>query len=177
MAQGDPNNVAVWGDADIYVSFDLNAATPADINASFSAAWHAVGILDGAAGIVESSTYEQTDTDGWGWGTVRTGYSKFKRSWKFTAIEDNDLVWRLRHPNSTAPNISSNSTPEQVLIAYEIRDGVNVRRKITTGYATITVDGDRTISETGASSTPFLANIFGDDDQNIFVEQPANVGS
>ena len=174
---GDPTNVATWGDADIYVSFDLEAATPADEDTPFSGDWEPIGILNGEAGIQEESSYTATPITGWGWGTVATGYSDFGDTWKFTAIEDNDIVWRLRHPNSTAPNISANHTPERVLLAYEIRNGDTIKRKICTGFATVVPDGAITIQEKGAAQTAFVASFYADDSQNVFVEQPADVGA
>lgn len=175
---GDPDNVAVWGDADMFVSFDLDAAIPADETEDFdTASWAAFGILNGEKGVAESSDMDETKIPGWGWGNVRTGYKNFAAGWKFTALEDNDVVWRLRNPNSTAPDISADRTPERVLLALEVRDGDRVKRKITKGFALVRQDGEVTITESGAAETSFIAGIFPDDDRNIFVEQPENVGS
>jgi hypothetical protein len=175
---GDPNNVAVWGDADMYVTYDLDAAIPADENTAFDPdVWDAFGILNGEKGISEASDKDETKIPGWGWGIVRTGYKNFATSWKFTTLEDNDVSWALRNPNSTAPDISADRTPVPVKLAYEIRDGDRVKRKITKGYALVTQDGEVNITESGAAETSFIAWIYPDDERNIFTEQPDNIGS
>ena len=69
---GDPSNARLWADADVYVSFDTEAANPADVDTPFGGDWDLVGLLDGDDGFTESRDEDVEDLFAWGGILVRT---------------------------------------------------------------------------------------------------------
>lgn len=160
---GNADNARQWADADVYVSFELDAATPANVDTAFSADWHLIGLLDGDEGFTETRDEDSTDHFAWGGLLIRTSRRNFMMSRSFTALEaSRDVVDRLRYPGSTNTSIvvPSGNQIEKVLIAFEAIDRDIKRRVISANYAEITVDGDVTENESDISSIPFMAKIF-----------------
>jgi hypothetical protein len=149
---GDPDNASMWDDADVFVSFDLEAANPADIDSDFPAEWELVGLLDGAAGFAETVDEPRTTGRAWGQGVIKTNYKGAEVTRKFTALEDNAITERLARPNLR----------EKVLIAFETREGDKVTRKIAREPATVRRAGDSTANEDNLAMIPFQADIFPD---------------
>lgn len=176
---GDPSNARLWADADVYVSFDTEAANPADVDTPFGGDWDLVGLLDGDDGFTESRDEDVEDLFAWGGILVRTARKNFKLTRTFTALEDNETTYRLRWPGSTDDTIvvPSGAQVERVRIAFETVDGTITHRLISTYQAEITVDGDINENETELSKIPFLVTVFPNDDGELFTVQTADVTS
>lgn len=179
---GDPSNARLWADADVYVSFDLDAVNPSTINDDFGVDWDLVGILDADAGFTQSRNMDEGDLFGWGMGIVRTSRRNFKLTYAFTALEDNPTTFRLAWPGSTRNGTivaPTGNRIERVKVAFEKRDdGTGVVHRLISYYqAEITVNGDITENESTLAATPFLATIFPDGDGNLFHEQRVDDGS
>ncbi|MFF5451880.1 Ig-like domain-containing protein [Streptomyces sp. NPDC012950] len=167
---GDPTQANLWTDADVYVSFNLAAALPADVNAPFGPDWQLVGLLDGDEGFSESRDEDTDDKYAWGGLLVKTARNHFKLTKSFTALEDNATVRRLVWPGSTDTLIKV-PKPERVLIAFEVREGEKKRRVITALYAECNLDGDRGENETDLESATIAATIFPRSDGVLFHRQ------
>lgn len=170
---GDPSNARLWADADVYVSFDLEATNPATIDTPFGVDWDLVGLLDGDDGFTETRDEDTTDLFAWGGVLVRTSRRNFKLTRSFTALERNETVDRLMWPGSTDSTIvaPNGNRVERVKIAFETRDGDAVQRLISYYQAEVIVDGDISENETDLASVTFVVTIFPDDDGNLFVRQ------
>lgn len=176
---GDPSNARLWADADVYVSFDLDAEDPATVDDPFGAAWDLVGLLNGDDGFTESRDEDTNDSFAWGGILVRTSRRNFKLTRTFTALEANETTDRLRWPGSTTDEIvvPSGNRVERVKVAFETRDGDQVNRVISNYQAEITVDGDVTENETDIASVPFMVTVFPDDDGVLFTRQSGTLAS
>jgi hypothetical protein len=176
---GDIEKAEYWPDADVYVA-DLGTTIPADESVDFAAGWDLVGLLDGEAGFVESREEDVEDHFAWGGILVRTTRRNFILSKSFTALEYNDVTRDLIYPGSSSGVIVV-PRPMPKLVAFETRgtliDGTpTVRRLITSNYAEISVDGDRSEVENDITRTPFMVKIFPDasvSPAELFIEQPA----
>lgn len=171
---GDPTKANLWTDADVYVSFDLSAPMPADINAPFGPQWQLVGLLDGDEGFPEGREEDTDDKFAWGGILVKTSRNHFKLTKSFTALEDNATVRRLVWPGSTATKIKV-PKPERCKIAFETREGEKKRRLISSQYAECNLDGDRGENETDLESATIAATIFPTSDGDLFDRQDTPV--
>lgn len=148
---GDIANPRVWQGADFYVA-PLGTTPPNDVTTPWAAPWRNIGLLadDGAT---ESRSQDSTDHFGWGGLYIRTTHTKFKRTLKVTALEDNAVVWALVNPGSTADTDETGLTtrtynvPTVAPMAFgmETRDGDITRRKIIPS-GEVSTEGDVTIS-------------------------------
>lgn len=168
----DPANARLWVNADVYVSFDLDAVIPATVATVFAAEWHLVGLLNGDDGFTTARSEDVSDMYAWGGILMRTSRKNFKLTKSFTAFESNAIVNRLAWPGSTTTTIKV-PLVEPVLIAFETRDGAIIRRVITADHAEVSVDGDITENETDVSSVKFIATIFPTALGELFTVQPA----
>ncbi len=171
---GDADNASMWDDADVFVSFDLEAADPADVATDFSVDWDLVGFLDGAAGFAQTTDEPRTTGRAWGAGVIKTNYKGAEVMVKFTALEDNATTERLARPNLR----------EKVRIAFETREGDKVVRRIARKPATVRRNGDSTANEDNLASIPLQADIFpdtaidaADEDQFWLVQSTEDTGS
>lgn len=174
---GDPTKAHTWADADVYVSFNLDAAIPTDVDDDFDGDWELVGLLNGDDGFTETRDEDTNDVYAWGGILIATTRRNFKLTRSFTAFEYNDTVRALVYPGSAEGEIVV-PRPVDVKIAFETRNGSNVRRVITREKAQVAVDGDISENETDATGYPLVATIFPDADGVLFDEQKtAEVGS
>ena len=167
---GDSDNTAIWEDADVFVSFNLEAEIPADIDADFSVDWENVGLLDGEAGMTNARTEDVTDFSSWGGIAFRTGRRNFKQTVSFTAWERNDTTDRLENPGSTASEIKV-PRPEEVLIAFQLVDGDKKRRMISRYKAEVVRTGDTTVTDASPEQIPFTATIYPDPDTKVIFDR------
>lgn len=171
---GDPTKANLWTDADVYVSFDLSAPMPADASAPFGPQWDHVGLLDGDEGMPESREEDTDDKFAWGGILVKTSRNHFKLTKSFTALEDNETTRKLVWPGSTATRVKV-PRPEQVLVAFETREGEKIRRLITSQYAECSLDGDHGENETDLESATIAATIYPTADGWLFERQDTPV--
>ncbi|MFF6985595.1 Ig-like domain-containing protein [Streptomyces sp. NPDC010273] len=156
---GDPTKANLWTDADVYVSWNLSAALPANAETDFGPDWHLVGLLDGDEGFPESRDEDTDDKFAWGGILVRTSRQHFKLTKSFTCLEDNETTRKLVWPGSTDTQIVV-PRPEQVKVAFETREGDKVRRLATALYGQCSLDGDHGENETDLESATIAVTIF-----------------
>lgn len=159
---GDVANVSLWATADVYVSFALDTAEPADIDADFPVGWDFVGLLDGDDGFTEGREEDENDHFAWGGIYEGTSLAHFKLFRTFACHEDNDETFRLVWPGSTRGGDIVKPVPENVLIAWETNVGDKKERWISANYAQVRPDGDRTWNETDITKLPLRATLFPD---------------
>lgn len=167
---GDPTKANLWTDADVYVSWNLSAALPANADTPFGPDWHLVGLLDGDEGFPETRDEDTDDKFAWGGILVRTSRQHFKLTKSFTCLEDNETTRKLVWPGSTETKIKV-PRPEQVKVAFETREGEKVRRLATSLYAECALDGDHGENETDLESATIAATIFPTSDGDLFDRQ------
>lgn len=167
---GDPTKANLWTDADVYVSWNLNAALPATIDDPFGPEWELVGLLDGDEGMPESRDEDTDDKYAWGGILVRTSRNHFKLTKSFTCLEDNTVTRRLVWPGSTDTKIRV-PRPERVKVAFEVRDGGKKRRLVTSLYAECSLDGDHGENETDLESATIACTIFPTSGGDLFDRQ------
>jgi hypothetical protein len=168
---GDPQNARLWQDADVFVSFDLDAEAPTDVDTEFGTEWDLVGLLDGEQGFVHGRSEDVADHFAWGGILMRTSRRNFKQTVTFRCFERNETTHRLMWPGSTGGQIKV-PKPERVKVAFEVRDGDQVRRLISAYQAEIVVDGDVTDNEQDIAAVQFVATIYPDTDGVLWEEQP-----
>ena len=166
---GNPENASLWAEADVFISLDLDATIPADVDADFGVDWDLVGLLDGDAGFAYARTEDVTDHYAWGGLIVRTGRKNFKQTVQFTALEDNETTRELLWPGSSDTELIV-PRPARVLLALETREDEKVKRAITRQYAEIWTDS-WTENESELTKYPFTATIFPSGDGVLFDRQ------
>lgn len=164
---GTPGNANIWAEADVYVSFDLDATLPATVEDPFGEGWSLVGLLNGEDGFTEGRDWDAEDHFAWGGLIVRTARRNFKLTRSFTARETNATTDRLRWPGSSDSQVRI-PRPERVLLAMETRDGDLTRRVITSRYAEIVPDGDITENEGDVADVSFVATVYATADGELF---------
>ncbi|MDP5182178.1 hypothetical protein QOZ88_05975 [Blastococcus sp. BMG 814] len=169
---GDVSNAALWGDADVYIGTE-SAANPLDENTAFGVGWSLCGLLDGDAGITESRSEDSADFYAWGGILVRSSRSKFKLQRKFVCLESNAVTLGLVYPGSTGGVIKV-PTRKRFKIAFETREGTEVRRVISALYAEVAAVADITESETALKKYEITVTIFPNAAKELFIVQPAD---
>lgn len=175
---GDPSNAALWEDANVYVSFNLAAATPADADTPFGVDWDLVGLLDGDQGFTAARNQDVSDKYAWGQRLVRTSRRNFKTTKTFTALEANETTHRLQWPGSSGGELVI-PVVERCKIAFETIEGDYVHRLISYYEAEVELNGDVNENEPDLATLPFIATIYpgGTDGKTLWIEQESEVGS
>lgn len=132
---GEAKNTSLWNGADVYIA-PAGTAGPTGVTGAWPAPWVAVGLLDGSEGITEGRDEDTGEHYAWGGNLYRRTRSKHKRSFKFTALEDNDTTFDLVNPGSTRTTANGVRTStvkvpvtEQFAVGHELRDGDVVKRR------------------------------------------------
>lgn len=171
----DPANADLWTEADVYVG-PTTATNPASEDASFSADWDLVGLLDGDAGFEHTRDEDVNDIFAWGGILVRTSRAHFKYTIGFTMLEYNDTTRELLWPDSALGQLVV-PRPNRIKIAFETREGTSVRRLISAYQAEVAVDSSYTETETDVTKYPMIATIFPTSAGVLFIEHPLHLGS
>lgn len=166
---GDPGNVALWADADVYTG-PTSATDPADVDTAFGGDWDLVGLLDGDDGFTQARDEDVNDHFAWGGILVRTSRRNFKETVKFSALEYNDVTRDLIWPDSP-PGELVVPHPKRIKIAFETREGDVTHRLISAYQAEVAVDGDINVNETDLSKYQLVATIYPTSGGVIFNEQ------
>jgi hypothetical protein len=158
---GDAKETQLWQGADVYIA-PVGTAGPTDTTAAWAAGWTAVGLLDGEAGFEESRESESSEHYAWGGVLFKRTSGKHKRTFKFVALEDNDVVFDLVNPGSTRTvdgltgvRTSVVKTPvagEQFAVGFELRDGSRTKRRHA---ATAEVQEVATVKESETDPTVY----------------------
>ena len=166
----DITKASLWSDADVLYTTNMSAVVPADAATPFSADWHFVGLLDGAAGFeTEGKFGKVTDHFGWGGILIATTRSQWKETKKFSILEDNQWTRALVYPGSASGQISIPTIPN-ILIAFETRTGGKVRRVVSAGYAQVEVDGTIKENEDDLTTVGLIATIFPNSSKVLWTE-------
>lgn len=144
---GNTANTSVWTGADVFYA-PVGTAAPTDLSSDWAASWLALGLLSGDDGVAESRS--QTTTMNYAWGQIlyRRTLTQQQRTIVFTALEDNDNVYKLINPGSTATSATGVRTRTELVpvagtyfaLGVELRDGAKVRRKIWAKCEVDTID-------------------------------------
>lgn len=172
---GDPTNAALWQNADVYIAVS-GTAGPVDVSTAWGAGWEAAGLLDGDEGFSEKRDDESNEFYAWGGILVKKTKSKHKRTIKFTALEDNDVVYGLINPGSersTATGITTSTVkvPQNVdfAIGFETRDGDKVKRRSVL-RATVEEVGEIKESEGSLTAYEITVVIYPEADGTLYTE-------
>jgi hypothetical protein len=182
---GNATNTHIWDNADVYIAPE-GTEGPTDLTTAWAADWHAAGLLDGDEGFTESRSEDTSDKYAWGGLLYRHTRSHHKRTIKFVALEDNDVVFGLREPGSTRTTASGVRTSvikvpsdHRFAIGFETHDGDRVRRRIASA-ASVTDLGDIKDSESDPTVYEFTVVIYPDADGTLWTDietDPAGSGS
>jgi hypothetical protein len=143
---GDAKNTALWTGADVYIGPE-DAVGPADVSTVWGATWDAVGLLDGEEGVTEGRDGDSSEHYAWGGLLYRRTASKHKRTFKFVALEDNDVVFQLVNPGSTRSTVTGVRTGKikapvagmKFSVGFDFRDGEKVKRRFAKSAEVIEV--------------------------------------
>lgn len=171
---GDTTNVNVWSGADVLLG-SLTATNPAP-NVAFTmnttvgtgVNWDFVGILDGSAGFSEAQSNDSTDFNGWGYGVVATTRKNLSITRTFTVMEDNLITLGIAYDvsaltvtgTSYTGTLKGRDLAEKFKVAFETRQGTQVKRLITKNYASVETIGDKQEGEDNVSSFPVTVKIY-----------------
>ncbi|HET8581770.1 MAG TPA: hypothetical protein VFL65_00850 [Jatrophihabitans sp.] len=163
---GDPKNAAVWANADVYIGA-LDAVDPVG-GAPFGSDWDAVGLLNGDDGFDEKIATDSNDFYAWGGILVATTRKNFKLTRSFTAYEDNATVFDLWYPghdvtfnpDGYAGTINVPDLQAKFKIAFETRQGSQIKRVISKNYAQVDERGDSKEGEGDLASRAFTVAIY-----------------
>lgn len=173
---GNTKETAVWSGADVYKGAE-GTAGPTDTATVWAVGWNLVGLLDGEAGFVHGREDETKEHYAWGGLLFKRTKSKHKRTVKFTALEDNDVVFGLVNPGSTrttATGTRTNTikvpTTERFALGMEVREGDRIRRRYTPGHAEVQSVAEIKESENEPTVYEITALIFPTSDGDLWVE-------
>lgn len=133
---GNAKNTAQWTGADVYIADELTAG-PTDLVGAWPAGWEVAGLLDGEEGFTEARDGENTESYAWGGILFKRTYSKHKRTFRFVALEDNAVTFRLVNPGSTRTSAEGVRTStikvpvagDRFAVGMELREGSKVKRR------------------------------------------------
>lgn len=175
---GNPNNVSLWDEADVFVLFPEDIAPgntiedylPASPSDPFAGPWKLGGLLDGSAGFEESRDRDSTKHTAWGYGAVIASHKDAEYERTFTCLEDNPVADRLKSNNDTVDAVIV-STHTPAFLAFETRDRRGkVRRRITSRTADVIYNGG-TENDSDLDAAEFTAMIYPDDQKRVFFKQ------
>lgn len=171
---GNVANPRIWLNADVYVA-PVGSTAPVDIVSAWAAPFLPLGLLS-EDGMVESQDQSTTDYYAWGGILVRTVRSKFKRSFKVTALEDNKTVWQLVNPGSTAVTAATITTRQVKVPTSDIRafglqlmDGANTKRRAIPRGEVVAV-ADVKLSDSDLTGFELTINIYPDSSGVLYTE-------
>jgi hypothetical protein len=177
---GDPTNVNLWQNADVYIA-PSGTVGPTDVSTAWGASWDAVGLLDGDKGFTEARSDTQNELFAWGGLLVKRTKSKHKRTIKFIALEDNDIVFNLVNPGSTRTTASGITTAgvkvptnAEFAIGFETRDGNKVRRRSVL-RATVEAIGDVVDSEGSLAAYEVTVVLYPASDGTLYTDVSGTV--
>lgn len=170
---GDSKQTGLWDGADVYIAPE-NTTGPSTLTAEWPVAWDAVGLLSGDDGIVESRDSDSNENYAWGGILYRKTVSNQKRTFKFSALEDNDVVFNIVNPGSTRTSAagvrtSTVKTPktQRFAVGFEVRDGDRIKRRYALS-ASVDDLSDITESETDPTVYEITVVIYPESDGTLY---------
>lgn len=132
---GNSENTSLWEGADVYIATQ-GTEGPTDVSTPWPAGWDPAGLLNGEEGFTEGREEETGEHYAWGGVLYKRTRSKHKRTFKFFALEDNDVTFRLVNPGSerTAAGGVRTSTikvpkTDPFAVGFELREADKVKRR------------------------------------------------
>lgn len=130
---GDTANVRVWLNGDVRVA-TVGTTAPTDTSTAWAAGWSKLGLLS-EDGLTTEMENDSNDFFAWGGIKVKTVRSKFSRTFKVTALENSDVVYKLVNPGSTSATATGittrtvkNPTSDIRAFGFEKSDGSTISR-------------------------------------------------
>lgn len=172
---GDTDNVRIWVGADVYVA-PVGSTAPTDTTTALDAAFEALGLLSDD-GMTESREDEITDHYAYGGTLVRTTRSKHKRTITVTALEDNDVVFGLVNPGSSASTVTGTTTrtvkvpsePNPKAFVIELTDGAITKRRVIPRGEVVDV-GDVSISDDEMAMYELTITVYPASDGTLYTD-------
>lgn len=172
---GDPTKAALWQNADVYIAA-AGTEGPTDVSTAWAAGWEPVGLLDGEEGFAEEREDESEEYYAWGGILVKKTKAQHKRTIKFIALEDNDVVFKLVNPGSTRTTADGLTTSivkvpsnAEFAIGFETRDGDKVKRRSIL-RATVEEVGEIKESESELTAYEITVVIYPESDGTLYTE-------
>lgn len=164
---GNTEAARIWDGADTYVDLTGLAVPPTDLDTPLDELWLPLGIITQDGGI--SFTNSVTETEHYGHGNVllRTTYGQASKSFALEAVENNDLVWRLKNPGSESSTeggitkrvehpIQPSKAIAQVVLA--LTDGdIAARRWMP--KVQFSLNGDEQVTDQAIAGTPLTGKV------------------
>lgn len=161
---GDTANPRLWLLGDVYYA-PVGTVAPTNTTTAFSASWDYLGLLS-EDGLTETRSQESNDYYAWGGILIRTVRTKFKRSFKVAALEDNSNVFYLLNPGSTvaiagAVTTRTVKTPtaNPMAFAFEVKDGT-ITKRIIIPRGEIVEIGDVVYSENDINQREITIDVY-----------------
>lgn len=173
---GDPNNVKIWAEADVYIIIpsdligDIADVMPASISDPLPSLCRPAGLLNGDAGFEESVEWDKTEHPAWGYGTIKIGFKNFKMTRKFTTLEENPTVAYLRSKNDTGNRVKV-SKPAEVYVLFEKRTDDGQKHRLLSCMPSSVEYGGRTENESDLPEIEFETTIIPNSDKELFITQ------
>lgn len=170
---GNTKNTTLWQGADVFIAPE-GTSGPQDVTTEWASAWELVGLLDGEEGFTEERDQDTNEHYAWGGILYRRTTSKHKRTFKFVALEDNDVVFKLVNPGSTRSSslgLTSSTVKvpvtERFAVGMELRDGDRTKRRII-GHAEVSEVGEIKESEEDPTVFEITVMIFPEADGTLY---------
>lgn len=170
---GNTKNTALWQGADVYIAPEGTVA-PTTTAEEWGEAWGLVGLLNGEEGFTEERDQDTSEYYAWGGILYRRTSSKHKRTFKFVALEDNDVVFQLVNPGSSRESAlgeikSTIKVPEirRFAMGMEVRDGDRIKRRIV-GHAEVSEVGEIKESEEDTTVYEITVMVFPEADGTLY---------
>lgn len=170
---GDAKNTQLWSGADVFIA-PPNQNGPTDVTTAWASAWKVAGLLDGGDGFVEARDGDTSENYAWGGLLFRRTNSKHKRTFKFTALEDNDVIFALVNPGSTRGTASGIRSAAikvpgsyRFSIGFETRDGSRVKRRFAK-FAEVQEIGEIKESEEDPTVYEITVVLFPENDGTLY---------
>lgn len=170
---GDAKNTALWQGADVFIAPE-GTAGPTDVSTAWADTWDLVGLLDGEEGFTEGRDQDTSEHYAWGGVLYKRTSSKHKRSFKFSALEDNETVFALVNPGSersSAKGVRTGKikvpTIKRFAMGMETRDGDKIKRRII-GHAEVSEVGEVKESESDPTVYEITVLVFPEADGTLY---------
>jgi hypothetical protein len=171
---GDAKYTQLWTGADVFIAPE-NTAGPSDLTTAWAVAWKAAGLLDGEEGVTEAREQDSAEHYAWGGMLFRRTMSKHKRTFKFVALEDNDVIFSLINPGSTrtvttgvrTSKIKAPVAGSKVAVGFEFTDGSRKKRRFAKSAEVVEV-GEIKESETEPTVYEITVVVYPESDGTLY---------
>lgn len=172
---GDAKNTALWSGADVFIA-PADTDGPTDVATAWAAAWKVAGLLDGEEGITEARDGDSSEHYAWGGILFKRTSSKHKRTFKFVALEDNDVIFSLVNPGSTRTTDVATGVRKGTIkvpkgyrfaVGFEVREDGKVKRRFALN-AEVQEIGEIKESETEPTVYEITVVIFPEADGTLY---------